>query len=108
MSGASQCVLMLQDGSDLTVQARAELTELGPIETQVLHPPVPLSDSQSVPISLVNTVKRHLEPAVITNATQHPQLPVMSISKLNSPRVCCATPFCIRANCWAWCIWRTI
>jgi predicted ATPase/signal transduction histidine kinase len=74
MSGANQCVLMLQDGSDLTVQARAELTELGPIETQVLHPPVPLSDSQSVPISLVNTVKRHLEPAVITNATQHPQL----------------------------------
>jgi predicted ATPase/signal transduction histidine kinase len=74
MSGANQCVLMLQDGSDLTVQARAELTELGPIETQVLHPPVPLSDSQSVPISLVNTVKRHLEPAVITDATQHPQL----------------------------------
>jgi predicted ATPase/GAF domain-containing protein len=74
MSGANRCALMLPDGSDLTVQARAALTELGEIETQVLHPAVPLSDSQSVPIGLVNTVKRNLEPAVITNATQHPQL----------------------------------
>ncbi|MGP1387320.1 MAG: trifunctional serine/threonine-protein kinase/ATP-binding protein/sensor histidine kinase [Thainema sp.] len=74
MSGASQCVLMLLNGSDLTVQARSELTELGRIETEVLHPPVLLSDSRSGPISLVNMVKRSLEPAVITNATQHPHL----------------------------------
>ncbi|MEC4807370.1 MAG: ATP-binding protein [Jaaginema sp. PMC 1080.18] len=90
MSGASQCVLMLQNESDLTVQAQAKLTELGEIETQVLlHSPVPLSDI--VPISLVNTVKRNLEPAVITDATEHPQLVNDAYIQAQQPKslLCC-------------------
>jgi predicted ATPase/signal transduction histidine kinase/GAF domain-containing protein len=91
MSGASRCILMLQDEPDLTVQAQAELTELGPIETQVFHPPVPLSDSRSVPISFVNTVRQSLEPAVITNATQHPNLAKDAYVQTQQPKslLCC-------------------
>ncbi|MBD2682833.1 MULTISPECIES: ATP-binding sensor histidine kinase [Nostoc] len=69
-SGATQCALMLSEGQNLTVQARAELTESGKIETQILHPTQSLVDNGIVPISLVTKVKRSLQPAVISNAVQ--------------------------------------
>ncbi|KAF3885567.1 MULTISPECIES: trifunctional serine/threonine-protein kinase/ATP-binding protein/sensor histidine kinase [Nostocales] len=69
-SGATQCVLMLSEGQNLTVQARAALTESRKIETQILHPTQSLVDSGVVPISLVTKVKRSLQPAVIANAAQ--------------------------------------
>ncbi|MDZ7961071.1 MAG: AAA family ATPase [Aulosira sp. DedQUE10] len=69
-SGATQCALMLSEGQNLTVQARAELTESGQIETQILHPAQSLVDSGVVPICLVTKVKRSLQPAVISNAAQ--------------------------------------
>lgn len=70
ISGATQCALMLSEGQHLTVQARANLTESGQIETQILHPPQSLVDSGVVPVSLITKVKRSLQPAVITNAAQ--------------------------------------
>lgn len=73
-SGATQCILMLNDGPNLTVQARAELTKSGQIETQILHPTQSLVESGVVPISLVTKVKRSLQPIVITNAVQEPLL----------------------------------
>ncbi|MDZ7968231.1 MAG: AAA family ATPase [Nostoc sp. DedSLP03] len=73
-SGATQCALMLSEGQNLTVQARAELTESGKIETEILHPTQSLVDSGIVPIALVTKVKRSLQPAVISNAAQEPLL----------------------------------
>ncbi|MFN6563890.1 MAG: AAA family ATPase [Nostoc sp. ChiSLP01] len=73
-SGATQCALMLSEGQNLTVQARAELTASRQIETQILHPTQSLVDSGIVPISLVTKVKRSLQPAVISNAAQEPLL----------------------------------
>ncbi|BAY99400.1 two-component hybrid sensor and regulator [Tolypothrix tenuis PCC 7101] len=69
-SGATQCTLMLSEGQNLTVQARSTLTESHQIETEILHPAQSLVDSGIVPISLVTKVKRSLQAAVITNATQ--------------------------------------
>ncbi|RCJ15054.1 serine/threonine protein kinase [Nostoc sp. ATCC 43529] len=71
-SGATHCTLMLSEGQNLTVQARAELTESRQIKTQILPPVQSLVDSGVVPISLVTKVKRSLQPAVITNAAQDP------------------------------------
>ncbi|WP_445634079.1 histidine kinase [Nostoc sp. DSM 114161] len=73
-SGATQCALMLSEGQNLTVQARAELTASRQIETQILHPTQSLVDSGIVPISVVTKVKRSLQPAVISNAAQEPLL----------------------------------
>jgi signal transduction histidine kinase len=73
-SGATQCALMLSEGQNLTVQARAELTASRQIETQILHPTQSLADSGIVPIALVTKVKRSLQPAVISNAAQEPLL----------------------------------
>ncbi len=73
-SGATHCTLMLSEGQQLTVQARAELTGSNHIETQILHPAQSLADSGVVPISLVTTVKRSRQPVVITNAAQDPLL----------------------------------
>lgn len=73
-SGATQCILMLLEGSELTVQASAELTEASQITTQILHPAQSLAESGVVPISLVTKVKRSLQPAVIANAAQDPLL----------------------------------
>jgi len=69
-SGATRCTLMLLEGTELTVQARAELTESSQITTQILHPAQSLDESGVVPISLVTKVKRSLQPAVIANAAQ--------------------------------------
>ncbi|BAY89752.1 ATPase, histidine kinase-, DNA gyrase B-, and HSP90-like domain protein [Tolypothrix sp. PCC 7601] len=69
-SGATQCTLMLSEGQNLTVQARATLTESHQIETKILHPAQSLVDSGIVPVSLVTKVKRSLQAAVISNATQ--------------------------------------
>ncbi|MBD1941363.1 GAF domain-containing protein, partial [Coleofasciculus sp. FACHB-712] len=73
-SGATQCALMLSEEQNLTVQAKAELTGSGQIETQILHPAQSLVDSGIVPISLVTKVKRNLQSAVIPNAVQEPLL----------------------------------
>ncbi|MBF2083206.1 AAA family ATPase [Thermoleptolyngbya sp. C42_A2020_037] len=72
-AGADKCVLMLQEDDGLTVRAIATLTTASQIEAQVQTRPVPVENSQDAPISLINSVKRSLQPAVITNATAHPQ-----------------------------------
>lgn len=72
-AGADKCVLMLQEENQLTVRAIAKLVDGNRIEAQVQAYPLPDQSSQDVPISLINSVKRSLQPAVITNATAHPQ-----------------------------------
>ncbi|MBD2579579.1 ATP-binding sensor histidine kinase [Oscillatoria sp. FACHB-1406] len=73
-AGGNKCVLMLQEDEVLTVRAVAELSAANQIEAEVRSTPVPVESSEEVPISLINSVKRSLQPAVIGNAMTHPQL----------------------------------
>jgi PAS domain S-box-containing protein len=72
-AGADKCVLILLEDDRLMVQALAELKTSDRIESEVYSISQPVQDSREVPISLVNTVRRSLQPAVITDATAHPQ-----------------------------------
>jgi predicted ATPase/signal transduction histidine kinase len=68
-AGAEKCVFILCHKEHLMVQAVA-YADSCPTQFQ----PQPLEDNQDVPISLINTVKRSFQPAVIINATVHPKL----------------------------------
>ncbi|MEG5115325.1 AAA family ATPase, partial [Microcoleus sp. A2-C5] len=62
-AGASKCVLLLKQDTELQVAAFMEEGQ----EPQIL-PPMPLESSQDVAIALVNTVKRSLKPLVLVDA----------------------------------------
>ncbi|PHJ68629.1 histidine kinase [Nostoc linckia z18] len=68
-SGAEKCVLLLSHEQQLMVQSVT-----GSDFCPMLHKPQFLEDSEDVPISLINTVKRTLEPAVIIDARVNRQL----------------------------------
>ncbi|MBE9048873.1 AAA family ATPase [Nostocales cyanobacterium LEGE 11386] len=68
-AGAEKCVLMLLEDQRLMIEAIAQLTQ-APTVLQSM----PVEESQEVPLTLINIVKRRLEPAVIMNATVHPSL----------------------------------
>ncbi|MFN6483984.1 MULTISPECIES: AAA family ATPase [unclassified Nostoc] len=80
-AGADKCVFMLLQSERLLVQALAQLS-LSSLQNQaakvdfypMLLNPQPVEDSVDVPVGLINNVKRNLQPAVITDATMHPQL----------------------------------
>jgi PAS domain S-box-containing protein len=80
-AGANKCMFMLLESDRLLIQASAQLSLSG-VENQVvkvdfypmLFNPQPVEDSVDVPVGLINTVKRSLQPAVIIDATVHPQL----------------------------------
>jgi PAS domain S-box-containing protein len=80
-AGADKCVFMLLQSERLLVQALAQLS-LSSLQNQaakvdfypMLFNPQPVEDSVDVPVGLINNVKRNLQPAVITDATVHPQL----------------------------------
>ncbi len=79
-AGADKCVFMFLDSGRLLIQALAQLS-FSPVENQaakvdfypMLLNPQPIEDSVDLPVSLINTVKRSLQPAVISDATVHPQ-----------------------------------
>jgi predicted ATPase/GAF domain-containing protein len=68
-AGATKCVLLLQQKQYLEVAAFIEEGQ----EPQLL-PSIPLESSQDVAISLVNTVKRSLNPLVIVDARVNSQV----------------------------------
>ncbi|MCC5645564.1 AAA family ATPase [Nostoc sp. CHAB 5824] len=83
-AGADKCVFMLLESDRLLIQASAQVS-LGVASLQnkgiahvdfypMLLNPQPVEHSVDVPVSLINTVKRGLQPAVIIDATAHPQL----------------------------------
>ncbi|AFY33683.1 ATP-binding sensor histidine kinase [Calothrix sp. PCC 7507] len=73
-AGADKCVFMLLESGSLLIQALAELS-LSKVEFYpMLLNPQPVEDSVDVPVGLINIVKRSLKPAVIIDATVHPQL----------------------------------
>ncbi|MBD2450634.1 AAA family ATPase [Nostoc sp. FACHB-152] len=81
-AGADKCVLMLVESGNLLIRALAQLN-VSAIEYEV-NPTVkfssmllnsqPVTESKYVPIGLINTVKRSLEPVVIIDAAVHLQL----------------------------------
>ncbi|MFN6465825.1 MAG: AAA family ATPase [Nostoc sp. DedVER02] len=81
-AGADKCVFMLLESGRLMIEALAQLS-FSPIKNnQIAHinfdsmllNPEPVEDSLDLPVGLINTVKRSLQPAVIVDATAHPQL----------------------------------
>lgn len=60
------------------------------------HPPqvnsIPLSDSQEIPHSLINTVKRNLQPLVIVEASAHPTLAMDTYVMQQQPKSMLCTP----------------
>ncbi|MEH2348554.1 MAG: AAA family ATPase [Nostoc sp.] len=74
-AGADKCVFILLESDRLLIQATAELSlNVNVNFYSMLLNPQPIEDSVDVSIGLINTVKRSLKPAVIMNATVHPQL----------------------------------
>ncbi|MEG3895394.1 MULTISPECIES: protein kinase domain-containing protein [unclassified Microcoleus] len=80
-AGADWCVFMLLESGRLLIQALARLSQSGGNNQTaqvdfypMLLNPQPVEDSIDVPVSLINTVKRSLQPAVIIDATVHPKL----------------------------------
>ncbi|MEH1945128.1 MAG: ATP-binding protein, partial [Nostoc sp.] len=83
-AGADKCVFMLLESGRLLIQALAQLSlsvtslqKKGIAQVDfypMLLNPEPVEDSVDVPISLINTVKRSLQPAVIIDATVQLQL----------------------------------
>ncbi|MEH2049758.1 AAA family ATPase [Nostoc sp.] len=68
-AGADKCVLLLIEKQRLLVEA---ITIAG--QSSTVMQSLPLEDSQDLPISLINNVKRTLQPTNIINATTHPLL----------------------------------
>jgi len=68
-SGAEKCVLLLSDEEQLMVQS-VTYGDFCP----VLVKPQFFEDSEDVPVSLINTVKRSLQPTVIIDARTNGQL----------------------------------
>ncbi|MEH2380327.1 MAG: AAA family ATPase [Nostoc sp.] len=78
-AGADKCVLMLMESGNLQIRALAKLGLQNNGNTKVdfsamLTNPQPVEESTYVPVGLINTVKRSLQPAVIVEATVHSQL----------------------------------
>jgi PAS domain S-box-containing protein len=81
-AGADKCVLMLLESDRLMIQASHPiLLNLQPVE-----------DSQNVPVSLINTVKRSLQPAVIVDGRVHPQLINDSYIQQQQPKSILCSP----------------
>ncbi|MFB2917127.1 trifunctional serine/threonine-protein kinase/ATP-binding protein/sensor histidine kinase [Aerosakkonema funiforme] len=68
-AGADKCALLLQKEGKLLIEAMMSLGGKASLLRSL-----PLEDSQEVPISLINTVKRTLQPTAIANVIEHPLL----------------------------------
>ncbi|MHC0065295.1 trifunctional serine/threonine-protein kinase/ATP-binding protein/sensor histidine kinase [Nostoc sp. UIC 10890] len=68
-AGADKCVLLLLEKQRLLIEA---ITTVG--QSSTVMQSLPLEDSQDLPISLINNVKRTWQPSTIINATTHPLL----------------------------------
>jgi len=86
-AGASKCVLLLKQDIDLKVVA---LVSEG--ESPQLLPSIPLELSADVAISLVNTVKRTLEPLVLADAGSNSQFAADSYIQKYQPKSILCSP----------------
>jgi signal transduction histidine kinase len=86
-AGASKCVLLLKQDINLKVVA---LVAEG--ESPQLLPSIPLELSADVAISLVNTVKRTLEPLVLADAGSNSQFAADSYIQRHQPKSILCSP----------------
>jgi PAS domain S-box-containing protein len=68
-AGAEKCVLLLLKQDQFWVEAISTVDQCS-----IVSQSVPLEESQDVPMTLINSVKRTLQPAVITDASVYPAL----------------------------------
>ncbi|MEH2159281.1 ATP-binding sensor histidine kinase [Nostoc sp.] len=98
-AGADKCVFMLLESGRLLIQALAQLSQ-SIVQNQaarvdfypMLLNPQPIEDSVDVPVGLINTVKRSLQPAVIVDATVQPQLINDSYIQQQQPKSILCSP----------------
>ncbi|MBE9207707.1 AAA family ATPase [Nostoc sp. LEGE 06077] len=90
-AGADKCVFMLLESDRLLIQAVAQLSQNNINFYSMLLNPEPVEESADVPVGLIHSVKRTLQPAVIVNATVHPQLINDSYIQQQQPKsiLCC-------------------
>jgi PAS domain S-box-containing protein len=86
-AGASKCVLLLKQ--DLELKLVALVTEG---ELPQLLPSIPLESSSDVAISLVNTVKRTLEPLVLADASINSQFAADTYIQKHQPKSILCSP----------------
>jgi PAS domain S-box-containing protein len=68
-AGADQCVFLLIKDGELVVEAKMTLGQ-----APIIEPSIPLDATQDLPLTLINSVKRSLEPAVLIDASADPSL----------------------------------
>ncbi|MEH1972675.1 MAG: AAA family ATPase [Nostoc sp.] len=98
-AGADKCVFMLLESGRLLIQALAQLSQ-SIVQNQaarvdfypMLLNPQPIEDSVDVPVGLINSVKRSLQPAVIVDATVQPQLINDSYIQQQQPKSVLCSP----------------
>ncbi len=86
-AGADKGVLLLLKENRLTVEAMSTV-DRGSIVLQS----IPLEQSQELPITLINSVKRTLQPSAIINATIHPSLIADPYITYQQPKSLLCTP----------------
>ncbi|UBF23577.1 AAA family ATPase [Kovacikia minuta CCNUW1] len=86
-AGAQKCALMLLQAEQLMLVA-TNSANFCPIKLCA----IPIEDSHDIPISLVNAVKRNLQPVIITDATHHPQLASDPYIQQNQSKSVLCTP----------------
>ncbi|MEH2101979.1 MAG: AAA family ATPase [Nostoc sp.] len=98
-AGADKCVFMLLESDRLLIQALAQLSLSGVANQAakvdfypMLLNPQSVEDSPDVPVGLINTVKRSLQPAVIVDATVYPQLINDSYIQRQQPKSILCSP----------------
>jgi predicted ATPase/signal transduction histidine kinase/tRNA A-37 threonylcarbamoyl transferase component Bud32 len=75
-AGASKCVLILSEGSDLDLVVTALHSNSTTALTQTVFPSTPLESSHDVPINLINYIKRTKEILLIDDVTAQAHLKV--------------------------------
>ena len=98
-AGANKCVFMLLESDRLLIQALAQLS-LDGVQNQaakidfypMLLNPQSVEDSSDVPVGLINTVKRSLQPTVIIDARVHVQLINDSYIQRQQPKSILCSP----------------
>ncbi|MDZ8107488.1 MAG: AAA family ATPase [Nostoc sp. DedQUE12a] len=96
-AGADKCVLMLMESDKLLIRALAQLYLEKNGNTKVdcsarLLKSEPVEESIDVPIGLVNTVKRSLQPVVVIDARAYPQLIHDSYIQQQQPKSILCSP----------------
>jgi predicted ATPase/signal transduction histidine kinase/tRNA A-37 threonylcarbamoyl transferase component Bud32 len=90
-AGAKKCVLLLPKNNQLAIAAIASFDQ-GKILSQIDVPGLPLEQSQDIPLTIINYVKRTLEPLVIDDITTQSRFSTDPYIVQHQPRSVLCTP----------------